>query len=241
MSSDDDIRAFLARARRAGTANAAAVVSLDELGVHRGLAQPAHEPQFRLDQLAGRLVEFSAVGASATVTAAVGLVLEAQELGDPVAWITRHAFAFYPPDLADSGVDLDALVVVRIPQMKSSTNCGSRAGDPEVIAGIGAVERLLRSGAFALVVFDVGSDAEVPVSALGRLVKLAQRHDTAVVLLTEKPERNASMGSLVSLRAEALRKYKNGVYELEIRALKDKRRGPGWLHRERVKPPAGLK
>src|SRR5438045_2881081 len=40
----------------------------------------------------------------------------------------------------------------------------------------------------------------------GRLVTLAQTHDAAVVCLTEKTEDTASLGSLVSLRAQALRR-----------------------------------
>src|SRR5689334_3058740 len=119
----DDVRSFLARANDLRT------VTTDT-------------PRLTRDQLGGRLVELSAQGAVATLTCAVGLVLEAQVQAEPVAWIAIAGTSFYPPDLADSGVDLAALVVVRA---------------PELLAGVRAAERLLRSGAFGLVVLDLGA------------------------------------------------------------------------------------
>ena len=63
---------------------------------------------------------------------------------------------------------------------------------------------------------------------LGKLVSLAQAHEAAVVCLTDKHSEAGSLGSLVSLRAEAARKITGDAYEVSVRALKDKRRGPGW-------------
>jgi recombination protein RecA len=221
---DRDLRRLLANAT--GVAAGAALVSLDELRLRRGVIEPAGEPQFCLEQLKGRLVEVSAVGASAILSAAQGLVLEAQVQGEPTAWITLASSTFYPPDFADAGVDLDALIVVRV---------------PEVVAGTRAAERLLRSGAFGLVVVDAGVDAQVPMGHQGRLVSLAQQNDAAIVFLTAKPERSPSLGSLVSLRAAAMRERIDGTYGYSVRAIKDKRRGPGWEQRWKAVPPAGLK
>src|SRR5690349_19912709 len=67
-----------------------------------------------LEALRGRLVELSARGATATLTTAIELVLEAQQADEPVGWVTLGNATFYPPDVADSGVDLAALVVVRV-------------------------------------------------------------------------------------------------------------------------------
>ena len=136
------------------------------------------------------------------------------------------AGSFYPPDVADNGVDLAALVVVRV-------------GDATTAAR--AAERLLHSGAFGLVVLDLGSSAELPMAYQGRLMTLAQAHDAAVVCLTDKTSETASLGSLISLRAEALRRHgPDGELTVTVRALKDKRRGPGWTHAERHRGPAGL-
>ena len=201
------------------------VLRLDELRARRGDA-PA-EARWELASLRGRLVELSARGASATLTAAFELVAEAQGQGEPAAWIALPASTFYPPDVADGGVDLAALVVVRA---------------PDVMAAARAAERLLRTGAFGLVVLDLeGGAAELAMAIQGRLVTLAQTHDAAVVCLTEKADDAASLGSLVSLRTEALRRRDpDGDFRVTLRALKDKQRGPGWTHAVKRRGPAGL-
>jgi len=183
-------------------------------------------PDWGLPALRGRLVELSARGAAATLTAAIELVIEAQRESEPVAWIMGPQGSFYPPDVADSGVDLAALVVVRVPDLAISTR---------------AAERLVRSSAFGLVVIDLGStEVEIPIAHQGRLVTLAQAHDAAVVCITDKSADASSLGSLVSLRAEALRARGLDGLELTLRVLKDKRRGPGWTSRRRARGPAGF-
>jgi recombination protein RecA len=220
----DELSDFLARAR--GTAATARVLSLDELRARRG-AEDVAEP-WGLAALRGRLVELSGRGARATLTESMGLVLEAQTAGEPAAWILSPSHGgFYPPDAADSGVDLAALVVVRA---------------PDAVGGARAAERLLRSGAFGLVVIDLGLGGEHDLSMAqqGRLVTLAQAHDAAVVCLTEKSAEAASVGSLVSLRAEALRSRDRDELQVALRAVKDKRRGPGWSRTIKVRGPAGM-
>lgn len=211
----NDIEAFLRRAR--GGAAAAAVRAIEPV-----IELP---PRWKRAELGGRLVEISAMGSAAALTAAVGVVLEAQTEGEPVAWVALSGSTFYPPDLADSGVDLEAMVVVRAANVPAAGK---------------AADRLLRSGAFGLVVIDLGRDAQLPLPLQGRLVGLAQRHDAALLCLTEKPADAASLGSMVSLRAEAARRRNGERFGVTIRALKDKRRGPGWAHDEPVKGPAGL-
>lgn len=203
-----------------------------------GSAAPASEDLWRLDVLRGRLVELSARGAAATLTAAIELVVEAQQAAEPVAWVTLGNATFFPPDAAASGVDLAALAVVRV---------------HDATAAARAAERLLRSGGFGLVVIDFGGESfaqqgiEVPIAHQGRLITLAQAHDAAVVCITEKPGEAPSLGSLVSLRAEAVRLHapedKDGGergYHVTLRALKDKRRGPGWTRTTKLRGPPGL-
>ncbi len=217
----EDLERFLAHAR--GSAQTAKVVRLDELRA----ADPA-DTRWSLGPLRGRLVELSARGAVATLTAAVELVIEAQVQSEPVAWITLASGMFYPPDAADSGVDLAALVVVRV---------------PDAVAAARAAERVLRSGAFGLVVLDLAAGpAELSMPIQGRLVTLAQTHDAAVVCITDKTADTASIGSLVSLRADALRERdRDGHFHVTVRALKDKQRGPGWSWRALRGGPAGLR
>jgi len=234
--SRDDLKAFLARVRAdapSGSARATAtVIALDELRARPSLtvATSIAAPSLARAQLTGRLVELSAIGATAILSTAIGMVRAAQEEGEPVAWIALPRGSFYPPDVADSGVDLAALVVVRV---------------ADAITAARAAERVLRSGAFGLVVIDLcgvtGAVAEVPMAHQGRLVTLAQQHDAAVVFLTEKSTDAASLGSLISLRAEVLRGRPDGHgYPCTVRALKDKRRGPGWTHAEVLRAPAGM-
>jgi recombination protein RecA len=198
------------------------LLTLDELRARRGAEAPE---RWSLAAIRGRLVELSARGASGTLTAAVELVAEAQAQSEPVAWLTPNTGTFYPPDVADSGVDLNALVVVRAPDATSIAR---------------AAERLLRSGAFGLVVLDLGDKLDLSMQIQGRLVTLAQTHDAAIVCLTEKAGDTSSLGSLISLRAEALRVREHGEFAVTLRALKDKRRGPGWAHTIKRRGPAGL-
>jgi len=152
-------------------------------------------------------------------------VIEAQLQGEPVAWLAPVNGTFYPPDVAESGVDLAALVVIRAIDAMSAAR---------------AAERLLRSGAFGLVVLELGA-ADLSMQVQGRLVTLAQAHDAAVVCLTDKSNETASLGSLISLRAEAVRMREGNDLAFTVRALKDKRRGPGWTHTAKRRAPAGLK
>lgn len=180
---------------------------------------------FKLAGLAGRLVELSGAEDSAVSTLAFGLVREAQLLGEPVAWVALLSETFYPPDAAAGGVDLDALAVVRVPQPRDLAR---------------AADQLARSGAFGLLVVDV-LDGFVPMSAQSRLLGLAQRHGIALVFLTRKPESAPSLGSLISLRGQALRRRTgDDEFTCELRFLKDKRRAPGWRHAEVCHGPAGL-
>jgi recombination protein RecA len=187
--------------------------------------EPAAPSEWSLPGLAGRLVELSGADDSAALTFACGLVRQAQLLGEPAAWVAVAAETFYPPDAAAGGVDLAALAVVRVP-------------DPRGL--VRAADQLARSGAFGLVVLDVGPH-RIAMAALSRLRGLAQKHQAAVVFLTDKPARAPSLGSLISLRGQALqRRSGRDEFTCELRVLKDKRRAPGWVIEEICGGPAGL-
>jgi recombination protein RecA len=227
----DDLRELFAKAK--GVAATARITWSHKLARRderpEGDGESAASERWGLDALRGRLSELSARGATATLTVAIELVIEAQRAAEPVAWVTLGNATFYPPDAADSGVDLAALAVVRV----LDTTAAARAA-----------ERLLRSGGFGLIVLDLGGGRaiDVPIAHQGRLITLAQAHDTAVVCITEKPSEAPSLGSLVSLRAEALRLHApdQGEYHVTLRVLKDKRRGPGWSRTMKLRGPPGL-
>lgn len=184
-----------------------------------------------LEELFGRLVELSGRGPSAVLSAAMGLVIAAQRRGEPVAWVTPEGSCFFPPDAARGGVRLDALVVVRVPP-------------PDVPR---AVEVLARSGGFALLVADLADAgrAFVPMPLLSRLSGLARRHHAAIAFLTRKGAEQESAGSLVSLRAEAVRERDPRArwdrrYRVRLRVLKDKQKAPGRRFWEAFRGPPGL-
>lgn len=235
-ASPDALADFLAKARG----------SLDRRAAANEAQAEDVATLWSLASLRGRLVELSARGASATLTTSIDLVLEAQVASEPVVWIMLDAGSFYPPDVADTGVDLAALVVIRVHDATGAAR---------------AAERVLRSGAFGLVVLDLSAGShgspgwsgspgnpgtarlDISMAHQGRLVSLAQTHDAAVIVLTEKSSDAASLGSLVSLHAEALREREaspGAGFELTLRALKDKRRGPGWTKKLKARGPSGF-
>jgi recombination protein RecA len=188
-----------------------------------------HRHGWSWEEMRGRLAELSVWGGGASLTSACRLLLEAQLANEPVAWVATEESSFFPPDLARNGVDLDALPVVRTPD----AHAAARAAD-----------KLVRSGAFGLVVVDLvskGPRAFVPTPLQSRLLGLAAKHGTALLFLTEKKPEAPSLGSLISLRAQARRKRTTeNHFSCEVEILKDKRKGPGRSGTEMHHGPAGL-
>ena len=137
------------------------------------------------DSLVGILSEISEERPSGALSFIAGIVAEAQRRHEPVAWIAREESIFFPPDLADRGIDCAAVAVIR---------AGGQSGS------LTAAEWLLRSGAVGLVVVDAEAAWNVDDAPLGRIQKLAKRSQAAVVFLTRKSPRQPSLGSRVSLR-----------------------------------------
>ena len=184
-------------------------------------------PLFSLPAFAARLSEISASVSGAPLTLTFRLVLVAQRRGEPVAWIGRKDAPFYPPDAADTGVDLAALVVV---------------WTGNAITAAKAADLLVRSGAFGLVVLDLGAEARLPMHATSRLAMLARQHDAAIVCLTDKDAARPSLGPLVSLRAHTASRARGegGSFRCTASALKDKRGGTTWNIVEVCRGPDGL-
>jgi recombination protein RecA len=151
-----------------------------------------------------------------------------QGAGEPAAWIAAGPSVAYPPDLAAWGIDLGALPLVQA----GSLGRALRAAD-----------LLLRSGAFGLLVLDeVGrGGAGLPLPVQTRLAGLALRHQAAVLFVTARDPGQASLGSLTSLRL-GCRWERAGVHlSCRVRALKDKRRGPGWTTERPIDGLPGLR
>jgi recombination protein RecA len=181
--------------------------------------------EWSLPQVAGRFAEISGSKATAALTLTFGLVLDAQQRGEPVGWATSTESSFYPPDAAQLGIDLASLVVVRVPKADAIARAG---------------EKLLRSGGFGLVVLDLGL-TDMPTPLQSRLTGIAHHHHSGLVCLTEKHSETFSLGSLVSLRVHAERKrVGRNEFTCRLRVLKDKRRGPTWTHEELRHGPPGV-
>ena len=201
-------------------------VALESTALVRGYQGPRTGRGWCLPTLRGRLVEISNAATTPALSAVTVLVYEAQRRGEPVAWITTWRTSFYPPDLHESGIDLEALPVV----WSDGVRAGTRAAD-----------ELLRSGAFGLVVLDLGTQCDVPLPAQARLSGLVKKHRATLVLLTRKRREAPSLGSLVSLRCDgALLRSAFNRFTWELHVLKDKRQGPGWRHQEVCHGPDGL-
>jgi recombination protein RecA len=182
---------------------------------------------WQLTTFAGRFGELSGDKSGASLTLVFRLVLDAQKQGEPVAWITPRQSIFFPPDATEAGIDLASVAVIRA---------------PDTLGTARVAEHLLRSGAFGLIVMDLGTKTHMPLHAQSRLSGQARRHATALVCLTEKQHHQPSLGSLVSLRIHTAKKKQNQGHALcEARVLKDKRQGPGRVHMEVFYEPDGLR
>ena len=205
-----------------------ALVRASRTWAGRGLATPGPVPgSWTSTALGGCLAELSGTGASSSLTLAFSLVHQVQRQGEPAAWITRAESTFFPPDAAEGGIDLAALPVIRLPGRRQCLR---------------AAEQLARSGAFGLLVIDLGGCLDLPLAAQTRLAGQALAHGTLILCLTAKTDRQPSLGSLVSVRAHAQRiRRGDGRFVCRIHVLKDKRRGPGWRDEVWCRGPDGVR
>ena len=97
----------------------------------------------------------------------------------------------------------------------------------------------------------VGDGGHAPAATRMRLWGWAKKHELALWFLTRKRHDAGSLGTLVSLSAEARREQTRVVpaearpvgvsaFTCTARVLKDKRGGPGWSHVEVCRGPNGL-
>jgi recombination protein RecA len=176
-------------------------------------------------------VELSGTQACARTSAAVEILRHAQTEGETAAWIQPVGGWLFPPDLHDSGVDLDSLVIIHVPR-----DFGDR--------GLArAAELLLRSGAFGFVAIDWRvSKARMNAAMQGRLLGLAREHDSRVLLLTNKTAAVESLGPLVSLRIEPHRVRRGvGSFDIDPRVIKNKQGLPLHMAAGHRPGPRGLR
>ena len=203
-----------------------AIASASQAWAQRGLAPvPARWSRAALGNC---LAELSGDAGAPALTLACSLVREAQQQGEPVAWLTRPGSIFYPPDAADGGIDLPVLPVIRLDSLRDRLR---------------AADQIARSGAFGLLVLDLSEDGPtLPLTAQSRLSEQAIAHGALVLCLTTKRARQPSLGSLVAVRGQARRVRRgDGRFACRVEVLKDKRRGPGWTGEEDRRGPDGVR
>ncbi len=183
--------------------------------------------EFSYSNLVGRITEFAASRNAPVLSFLSLLIREAQELGEPVSWVEASDSVFYPPDFAANGIDLAALPVVWIPDVKS---------------GVRAVEHLLRSGSFGLLVVDLPPHTIIEQGRLGKLARMADLNETAVILINQQEDGvSFTLGSIVSLRFAGSRTHQDSsTYTCIISAVKDKQDVPGWSRVEVFHAPDGM-
>ncbi len=207
---------------------------------HTGLESAFQEARCRGERLrhgadlwplaVGQLVEVSGTGGGAGLTFAASFVRHVQSHAKPCLWLGCQAKPFYPPDMRASGVDLRRLPLVFLSK-------------PEEAALASA--RLLSSGGFDLLVWDLASWKKPPltleISLLARLNALARHHRSTLLILTDKQSELPSLGCLIGLRLQ-IEAYPRDPARLQVMVRKDKRgaigEGKTWIWR--CEPPEGL-
>lgn len=215
-------------------------MSILSLPTARTLTHEEHAP--RPDLPEGVLVEISGAGATARLSSAVAAVRAAQREGETTVWIERAGSegadsvgTVFPPDLWDSGIEMAALPIVRIPP------------DAGEVGPFRAAEMLLRSGAFGFVVIDLrdsrssGRVARIPMAWQGRLLGGAREHQARILFLTTKRKSKDSVGSLVGLRFQPQRRrVRPGLFIVDNQVLKNKAGLSLLVEAERRRGPWGL-
>lgn len=187
------------------------------------------------------------------------------------------AAPFFAPDLAELGLDLSALPFIAVQDMSEAGRAATHllrsgafallvidtlADRPEVGQMLPAsrLVRNTRTTRISTPADHVGSTSrgpghdtaaasvELPLPLMSRLLGLAQKHHTAIIVLTAKPAHSPSLGSLVSFHAHvALARDRtadeDGFTHLMCRLTveKDKRRGPGLTLTQPFRAPPGLR
>ncbi len=181
-------------------------------------------PPFGFSRVAGNLVEISGGG---QLTFATILLLEAQQREEPCAWVSTTQHTVFPPDLETNGVDLETLIFLWVETPLNAAR---------------AVEYLLRSDSFGLVVLDMAKLSGLPDSVAGRLMRLARKSNCGVVALSSATQSPSVFGSLVSLRAtSSLSAHHPGRLCAELVPEKDRSHAPTWRHSVECHAPTGLR
>jgi recombination protein RecA len=188
------------------------------------LARAAGGGSWKYESLVGVLAEVSEERPSGAVSFVTEIIVEAQTRNEPVAWVSGADSIFFPPDLAARGVDVSAVAVIRA------------GGENESLT---AAEWLAGPAAIGLLIVDAEGQWNVSESSLGRILKLAEKNQCAVIFLTRKRRHEPSLGSRIAVRGCIER---SGTLPLivDITTVKDKRSNSSTRQRRQYNGPSGM-
>jgi hypothetical protein len=90
-----------------------------------------------------------------------------------------------------------------------------------------------------LVIVDLGRHGNVSDASLGRLLRLADCNQSAVVFLTRKRRNDPSLGSMISLRG-CITRSGAGPFVIDIHTAKNKRSDSSSSQRRQYNGPSGM-
>ncbi|GIT67749.1 MAG: hypothetical protein Ct9H300mP25_12210 [Acidobacteriota bacterium] len=95
---------------------------------------------------------------------------------------------------------------------------------------------------FGLVVADLEECVDLPLAVQTRLAEQALAQNTLVLCLTVKTDQQPSLGSLVTVRAQARRiRHGDGRFVCQVHALKKQTLWAGWVDEEWCCGPTGVR
>ncbi len=185
-------------------------------------------PSLKISNLVGRVTELSAPRNAPVLSFVSLLIREVQEAAEPVVWVEVDQSVFFPPDFSKNGVDLSLLPVVWAHRVRDAVR---------------AVEHLLRSGAFSLVIVDLPPNTIIEQGRLGKLARMADLNNMALLFINQQEERRPfTLGSIVSLRVfSRTNPVGKNAYTCDFTVMKDKHHSPGWSFSEVFHGPDGMR
>jgi hypothetical protein len=176
----------------------------------------------QLDAMRGSITELARTNDSGHLCLLARWIAATHAQGEPAAWVVTDAWLPVVEDLQRAGIDPSGLIWVRC---------------PDESAALATADRLLRCGAFGLVVIEARTVRVAP-SALQRLSHLAARHGTALVW--RALDHGHLDASAVTLRLHARRTSRSERRRIDVCVLRARggRQPPAPLHHPEL--PDGL-
>ena len=138
----------------------------------------------------------------------VALLMRAVQLEEerPVAYVAGWKNGLFPPDLFRIGIQLKRLLMVRPP---NPSDC------------FWAVDTLIRSGQFGLVVFEAPSQPRISLGATNRLSHIVRRQGTTLVVATQ--EAQPLLASAVAVQGEiTMKTVRDGLWRLSLKTHRNR-------------------